>query len=178
MTEKLNISSQKLYSGANWSWSESLPEYPASSYSLTLILKKGTASAITMQAAATDVFTFTKSAVDTAKIPAGDYNYQVIAQKDGGVIVVESGIISLTALLSADGDPRGYWTRVYEIYKETYLRSAGQEVSEVTIDGKTAKYESREALEKAMEHAEYKARQEQREQAGKSSYQQILVSFQ
>ena len=76
----LTFETEELLSGLDWSWTESLADYLATKYTLVIIIKKGTDTAVTLTGVAdgTD-FDFTVTAAASLTYSFGEYSFQAIA---------------------------------------------------------------------------------------------------
>jgi hypothetical protein len=170
----LNITSQILRAGDSWNWTETIAGYAASDYSLKIYLtNKDCSSPITIEAVTTDgTFALSMTAAATAVIAPGTYDvyYRLTALADESVTTLPE-VLNIEVLpdYSAAGvDTRDYWTRIYENLKAAYERLSQQEVSEVTVDGKTWKYTQLNDLRKQMLIAGKRS-------SGKTFHKRILI---
>ncbi len=177
MPDKLNISSLKLFAGTTWSWKETPSLFPAPTYSLTIYMKMGTGSTVTLNGVADGTaFLFSKSASETSQLSHGNYNYQVIADdNNGNVSLVESGYVVIEPLLNAVTDSRSYWQKMLDLLRDAYANIAGREYTEITINGRTVRYD-RAQLIKELSIAEYKVEQENKLKKGQNG-NKIMVRF-
>jgi hypothetical protein len=170
----LNITSQILRAGDTWNWTETITGYPSSDYSLKIYLtNKDCSSPITIEAVTTDgTFALSMTAAATAVIAPGTYDvyYRLTALADESVITLPEvfNIEVLPDYSAAGVDTRDYWTRIYENLKAAYERLSQQEVSEVTVDGKTWKYTQLNDLRKQMLIAGKRS-------SGKTFHKRILI---
>jgi hypothetical protein len=166
----MTITQQKLYCGDTWSWLETLQAYLASAYDLTVYLKKDATAAVSLIATAEGTsFRIAKTATETAAMTHGNYLYQAVVTRksDSAKFTIETGSIEIYPNI-ATTDPRGYWQKTYELLKTAYEGLAGKAYAEVTINGRTVRYD-RENLVKELNNASYKAKMEARKSAGKTS---------
>lgn len=150
----LNITSQKLYSGDTWVLRESLSEYPATEYTLSVLIKFRTNSTITLQFAADGLDHTLTAGPSVTDIPSGDYNYQAKVSGNGVTKTIAEGIISILANLSSGQDPREYWTARAEDLKDIYAKLSRREVTETTYNGRVFKYRDTRILLQEIEYAE------------------------
>jgi hypothetical protein len=152
----LNLTSLQLFCGTTWSWIESPLSYPAPDYSLQLILKLGTAPAITIDGATDGTsFTFTRTAALNAALAHGSYSYQFIASKGTDKYLVESGTVHIYPLLSSSSDTRSYWEIIRDNAKDAYQRLSSRETDSVTTEaGDTITYADRAKLIRVIRNAE------------------------
>lgn len=154
----LNIHSENLFAGSDWSWSELLTDYPSTDYNFSIVIKNATADAIVLPgtANADGGFDFSKPAGETSLIIADEYFAQGIVTKisDSTITVIDLENISITALLSANQDPRTYWKKVFDTVREAYLRLVNNETIEETYNGKTYKFADAGKLRAIMNDAE------------------------
>ena len=161
----LNLNCYKLFAGASWKFTESLYRYPASDYSLQIILKKGTDTAIILNGIASgNDFDFSKSKTETALLVNGDYDYQVVATNrtdESDVAVVDSDIVHIYPLLTSGADQRTKWQKRLDDLNAAYDSLCSGEADEVEIDkGKRIKYRDREKLIKEIRIAEIEVERE------------------
>lgn len=146
----LQIISEKLYTGADWSWTESLSDYPATDYTLQIILKQGgTGTPVVLDGAANgNDFDFTKPGNKTLLLSVGEYYCQGIAKKisDNKITVLDQQNIFLLRFISSTADHRTYWEKVLDAALTAYNSLVSREVTEVTYEGRTLKYKDRAEL--------------------------------
>lgn len=100
---------RKLTAGDTVTWTESLADYPAATYALSMVLiAAGADSKESFEAVGSgDEHEFTISAAASADLTAGRYDYQLIATGDGFRITLDRGSIEvlpdLSTLTSHDG---------------------------------------------------------------------------
>lgn len=159
----MNLSDLQLFSATSWSWIESLSSYPASEYSLKLILKQGLSSAITINGIVEDdSFSFVRTSLQNASLPFGNYSYQFIATKENENFLVEQGTIQIYPLLSQSGDTRSYWEIIRDNAKECYRKLSTREVDSITTEvGDTVTYMDRAKLLRVIRNAENEIAREQ-----------------
>lgn len=176
----LNIQSHSFYAGATWKWTESLADYPASVWSLKMILKLPENNAVLIDAAATgDVHTFTYAAASSALLKSGNYYYQGVAthRESGEVVIVGEGMIVVNALLSAlNADPRGFWEGRVADLEAAYTVAAKNGWAEMEADGILVKY-SRADLFRELAVARYNMELEQRTAKGLSTIKRTYIRF-
>jgi len=158
----LNISKQKLYAGAKWSWTESVSGYPASLYDLIVYLKRATDAVIIITAVANgDDYTVEHPATSTS-ITSGDYSYQVrfVEKADPtNIKMYEVGVIHIYPdLATPDIDGRSPWMRIYENLMTAYEALSTKQTNQVTLyDGTNVTYNDLTDLLKRIHNAEIKA---------------------
>jgi hypothetical protein len=154
----LQINSENLFAGSDWSWSETLADYPSDTYDLTLLLKYPAIDVIILNGAANvdSGFDFAKPSAETSLLIEGEYFCQalIVKKSDSTKTVFDLEKIKITALLSANQDPRTYWQLVFDTVKESYLRLVNNETIEETYEGKTYKYADAGKLRSIMNDAE------------------------
>ncbi len=93
---------RKLTAGDTVTWSEVLPDYPAVTSALSIVLiSAGAESKQTFDAIGSETtHTFTISALESATLTAGRYDYQLIATGDGYRSTLDRGSIEVLADLS------------------------------------------------------------------------------
>ena len=165
----LQFESENLFSGADWAFTESLSDYPATDYTLDIIIKKGTGSAVTLNGSADgDDFDFEKPADETAALGFGDFNYQAVATNidTGKTSIIKSGVKAIHPLLTTSGDTRTYWEKIRDEAKEAYDKLAQLIAIEVNFKGKVIKYAQRSELLSTINLAEQKIQEALDLQAG------------
>lgn len=165
----LVFESLNLFSGADWAFTESLSDYPASDYDLAIIIKKGTGSPITLDVAKDgDDFDFSKTAAETTAAGFGDFNFQAVATKlsDNSVEIIKAGIKTIHPLLSSAGDTRTYWEKIRDEAKEAYDKLAQLIADEVNFKGKMIRYSERSKLLETINFAEEKIKEAMALQSG------------
>lgn len=148
----------KLYAGSLWNWEEDLSDYPAHTYELKLLLRKGSAAVKTITAAADGTkHSFTNPVATTAGYDNGEYSYQMIAtnRTDASeLVVIDSGTKHIFPLLSSASDPRTYWERILQNLKDAYETLSSKEADSVNVNGKTITYKNIDRLITQIKHAE------------------------
>jgi len=174
---KVLLDSKKLYVGDTWDFTESISDYPASSYTVTCYLKYQTSATISIVGVADgDDHQFVKTAAATAAYTAGKYQYQFVAVDDGGVkTTTATGIITVYDALETATDSRGYWAKRLADLQTAYTNMAGREYTEIEIAGRKVKY-SRTELLSELSYAEYRAEREDRKLKGQGT-KKIKVKF-
>lgn len=173
----MSIDSKKLYAGDTWSWTETLPDFPASEYTAKIILKRNNAAAIIITASIVDdVFNFSYSSANTSAIPAGKYYYQYVAVKSGLDYYSASGYIEIYAnILTTASDMRGQWQQIHDNLLAVYntMIADGKVEASVTMNGRSVTYD-RANLIKEIQNAEMKAREEN----GEGGFESFAITFQ
>ena len=173
----LTFETEELLSGLDWSWTESLADYLATKYTLVIIIKKGTDTAVTLTGVAdgTD-FDFTVTAVASLTYSFGEYSFQAIATNisTSKVKIIASGVITIHPLLSTAGDTRSYWEKEFDAAKTAYTTLNTLTATEVNFKGKMIKYEQRSTLISAMNFAEEKIKEEKELAEGKIKKSKIF----
>lgn len=92
-----------LTAGDTVTWTEIVPEYPAATYALSMVLIAAAAdSKVSFTATGSgDSHEFTIDAVASAALATGRYDYQLIATGDGYRITLDRGAIEVLADLSS-----------------------------------------------------------------------------
>jgi hypothetical protein len=152
------ITDQTLYAGDSWEWTEEIAGYSSAEYSLKYYLKLKDAPPVKLESAPDgDGFKFSL-VPDKTKIPHGTYNYMRELTKEGFALTYDTGTVTiLPNLREANTDARTQWVRIYQNLTDAYERLSSQEVSEVTIDGKTWKFADRPALIREINNAKVQA---------------------
>jgi hypothetical protein len=136
----LNFLTNKLFSGARWSFTESLQDFPATIYSLVIIFKLGINAPITLTGIADgDNFNFSKPSNETTLLVNGDYNYQVVATSltdPLDITVIAGGSVHIYPLLSSSADQRTRWEKRLEALEAAYDNWCDNEANEVEVPGK------------------------------------------
>lgn len=154
----MQINSENLFAGSDWSWTETLTDYPSDTYDLTILLKQPNADVITLSGAANSQagFDFAKPSDETALLLEGEYYAQALFIKKIGntKTVLDLEKIKINALLSANQDPRTYWQQIFDTVRAAYLRLVNNETIEETYNGKTYKFADAGKLRAIMNDAE------------------------
>jgi hypothetical protein len=149
----MNIKTQTFVTYTKHQWTETLSDYPASDYSLTITFRKGYDNIKSIQSVADgDSHSLTIEAGDIQV--NGSYQYQAIAEKDGVGYHVESGFVTFMPNLSAEADPTTYWQTIYNNYRDAYTRLSSREVASISVLGQTFTYTDRAEIVRLMKHAE------------------------
>lgn len=165
----LQFESENLFAGADWSFTESLSDYPASEYSLDIIIKKSVDDAVVLTGVAdADDFNFSKTEEETTAIGFGDFKFQAKAVRklDSKVFIIKSGTKTIHPLLSVFDDTRTYWEKIRDEAKECYDKLAQLTATEVNFKGKVIKYAERGKLLEQINIAEIKIQEEIESQSG------------
>lgn len=130
---------RKLTAGDTASWTEVLPEYPALTNTLSIVLVGvGAESKKTFTAAGDgNDHTFTLSSVETAELTAGRYDFQLIATGDGFRTTIDRGAIEVLADLSTlpSHDGRDWLDTAIEALEASIAGRASKVQMERSFDG-------------------------------------------
>lgn len=134
---------RKLTAGDTVTWSEVLPEYPALTYSVSVVLiAAGAGSKVTFTAEGSeDTHEFSLSSVESGALSAGRYDYQLIATGDGFRATLDRGSIEVLADLSGltTHDGRDWLDTAIDALEASLAGRASRVQMERTIDGVTIK---------------------------------------
>lgn len=163
----LQITSETLYVGDSWSWTESLSDYPATSYSLQIVLKYRDNPPVILNGSADgDDFDFTYSAANSSKLPSGGYAYQVVATKtsDSTVTTIERGKISLLPNLKTSTDTRNHYEKVIDAIEAVIEQRATEAHQSISINGRNITKYSHAELIAVKSKYEFMLKQEKRKE--------------
>lgn len=172
-----------LIAGTKWEWTETISGYPASEYTLALIIRNGAEAAKTFNSQNVDgVHTFSISSSSTNTLSLGDYKVQMVAMdSEGNVDLIFSGTKRIEVLLSTSGDARSYNEKLLAAIRDVISSRATREQSEMlfeSVDGtKQLKFMTMQELLDAEDRIESRVIREQRAQAGLSGTPQILEEY-
>lgn len=179
----MELSNQTLYQGDTWSWEEELSDYPASTHTLKLYLKLSTNETIELTASAdVDTHVFSYSAANSANASPGIYSYQFKAVKisDSSVTTVEVGSIEVLPDINTITDERSWIQQAIDSIESVLPTALAREAGEISIAGRTIKYESKAELIKTYNNLKYmlkKEQQKERVKAGFDAGNAIKVEF-
>lgn len=175
----LEFTNKKRYAGATWKWTESLDDYPASSgWSLVIILKHKTDSAITLTSNASgDDFDFNISASDTRALTKRYYTYQAVAAKSGEVEIIEEGEIEIIPMLDLAADLRTSNEKILDAIIAALESRATKEQQSISIAGRQIQYLTLEELINAKKVFEALVAKEKRIASGKTGVPRILERY-
>ncbi|NJD22644.1 MAG: hypothetical protein FIA82_08250 [Melioribacter sp.] len=165
------ISDTTLFAGAEWNWTDSFTDYPASEFDCVLYLKLGTNNTITLTPTKDgDDFIFTKPSAFTESLPNGLYNYQYkFTNLDDDKIYVVPGQVQINSLLSSCEDPRSEDQIVLDALIAARPKVAKRDYASVTINGKATTFKTLTEIDQAI--VRYKKK------LGLITTQRILSSF-
>lgn len=156
-----NISTYDFVAGDTWLWYESLLDYPTGEYSLKVIMRKGSADAITIESTVSDgQFKLLKT--DTGSLAAGQYNYVVKAVDLATDYekTIDSGVVDvLPNLLTTD--PSTYAQQMVAKLRTAYLAMGDSLAVQVSFGDRSVTY-NRADLLKELLYWENKAKGPQR----------------
>ena len=159
----LKFETEELLSGMLWKWTEIIPDYPATKFTLIIIIKKGIEQPYTLTGVANgDDFDFDLTVLQTLGFGYGDYSFQAIVTEisTSKPKIIGSGIKIIFPLLSTSGDTRTYWEIEYDAAKVAYTSLNDLIATEVSFKGKMIKYEQRSVTLTAMNIAKESVKQE------------------
>ena len=173
----LTFQTEELLSGLDWSWTESLADYLATEYTLVIIIKKGTDTAVTLTGVANGTdFDFTVTAAASLTYSFGEYSFQAIVTNisTSKVKIIAAGRIKIHPLLSTAGDTRTFWEKQLDAAKTAYETLNTLTATEVNFKGKMIKYAERGTILSAMHYAEEKIKEEKELAEGKIKKSKIF----
>ena len=150
------ISDQTLYAGADGEWTDSLSDFLAGNYDLTVMLKCGTNSVVELAAIADGDDYIISYTADQLQAGDNDYQYKFIKKTDGKISIPYVGVVNVKALLSANTDTRSDDKKVLDALKEARIKIVGREYTEISINGKSTKFKTLEEIENAIVRYEKK----------------------
>lgn len=155
---QVQIEKQLLIGGLDWSWSEGVPSYPATTHTLKYIIKKGTGTTYTLTSAADgDLHKFTIDDDDTANYPAGWYTYTALVQgiADADVLIaVAKGVVQIHKDLSTVSDARVFALNMVDNLRTAITELSTKTMSDVSIEGHSYTYNDLEKLQKMLSYYE------------------------
>jgi hypothetical protein len=161
---ELNFLTYKLFAGASWNFTESLSDYPASDYTLKILLKKSTGPAIILEGTTNgESFVFIKTKAWTSTITNGDYDYQVVAENKTDVNdlkVLHEGTVHIYPLLTSGVDQRSWWVKRLDDLKTTYEDLSQTSAAEVDPGAKRIIYKKMSEVLEQIKIAENEIRNE------------------
>lgn len=173
---------EKIIKGLTYEWTDSLEDYPATTYTLYYNLVNSTANVtITSTADGADHDT-TLSATTTAGYTAGTYRWTSYVVSGSTKYLIEQGWTVIEANpLSGNTDFRSHARKTLDLINTAIesMMTNGQ-AQAVDIAGRTVTYRTMEDLLKAKAHYEYLVKQEELEDkinAGREAGNKILVRF-
>lgn len=138
----LKIISQQLVAGSDWNWTETIPGFPASQYTLKILLQKKNESTMFLEINGTpngDSFDINVSASGNSSLTTGEYFVQAYLSGPS-IKIFKQPDISISQLLGTGVDIRTENEIVLDNLKQVFTSLSKREVEEVTIDGWTYKY--------------------------------------
>lgn len=157
----MDIEKQLLVSGADWSWSEGVADYPASLYTLKYILKKSTSNPITLTSAANgELHKFTIDDDDTATYAAGYYSYNAIVVEladTDHIVPIATGVIEIKKDLTTVSDARSFNLQMVDNLRTAILELSTKTMSDVSIEGRNYTYNDIDKLEALLKKYEIRA---------------------
>lgn len=169
----MQIEKEQLIAGLDWSWSESVASYPASTHTLKYVLKKGTDNPIPLTSTADgDAHYFEIDDANTAAYESGYYVFTAyvfeIADTDN-LIAIATGVVEIKKDLATVSDARTHALKMVENLRATIISLSTKTMSDVTIEGRSYTYNDIEKLEKLLKYYE--------RQAGLSKRKRTLIQF-
>ena len=183
MAEPQAYEPEKLTAGVTWKWKKTLSDYPASEWSLCYYLRKDGAGISTFNASADgDTFETTVTAVHSALVDAGVYDFIGIVSKGTEKYLVFDGIVEVlpNPTASAAYDPRTHARRVLDLIEAAMEGRIPNGMESYVIGGRSINKiplrELRELYEKYKQDVEQEV-QAERLANGRRSGKNIGVRF-
>lgn len=157
----MQIEKEKLVSGLDWNWSESVSGYPATTYTLKYVIKKGTNNPIELLSSADgSIHEFIIDDAETAAYAAGYYSYTAyvveIADTDH-IILVGTGVAEILKDLVSVSDARTHDLIMVENLRANILSLSTKTMSDVSIEGRSYTYQDIDKLEALLRRYERRA---------------------
>ena len=180
-----------LTAGDTWSWSESVPLYPASAgFTLSYaLIKPGTRVVLTATADGDD-YSFDITAANTSTYSAGAYAWTASVAKGSGPsaerYTLASGTIEVKANLagmSGGYDARSQSRKILEALQaayETHISGGSGHVAEYEIAGRRMKFRSADEIIVQINYWKAEVKAEERREAianGQAPANKLLVRF-
>lgn len=134
----------ELVAGSRWGWTRSdiTAAYPTASYTLLyrFSLQSGLFGVWDITATKTgDVHIVDEAQAGTAGFTAGDYLWKavIVRDSDSEEVVVEQGMVKISADLSSAGDSRSYAAKVLDAIQATILGTASKDQGAYAIGGRS-----------------------------------------
>jgi hypothetical protein len=165
----MNIANLALIAGSKWQWTESFTNFPAASYSARVVLKKDALEPVTIDAAASDIFTFTKTSSETASLTPGRYFFQYIFNDGTDDIILRefSGMVDVQPNINLTAsDMRSQDEKDLEYLRSQFTKLSQKEVSAVSYSNRTYTYNDLEKIQKVILKLEYRVGQAAAKQKG------------
>lgn len=169
----MQIEKEILVAGLDWNWSEPLASYPASTYTLKYVLKKGTNTPITLTSAADgDAHEFTIDDDGTAAYESGYYIYTAyvteIADTDH-IVAIATGVKQILKDLNTVADARTFNLTMVENLRTTITALSTKTMIDISIEGRSYTYNDIEKLQNLLSFYE--------RQAGLRKHKRTLIQF-
>lgn len=161
----MNIPSA-LRSGDTWSWTESLADYLAPTWTLTYYLRGPQSIELAASDSGSD-HAFSVTAATTADYKPGDYEW--IARADNGTTyttVAEGRLTVEPNLAAAKYDHRSFWRKVLDQLEPVILGRAGTDQLSMSIAGRSLQRMSWDELLKVYDRAKLAVASENGDSAG------------
>lgn len=133
-----------LQSGDTWSWTDSLSDYPATTYTLKYALYRYGQAVITITATASGAdYAIDVTAANTKGKAAGEWNWSAYVESTGIRYTVDTGKVTIKADLAAAGstaDLRSYAQKMLDAIEAVMLGRASHAELSLTINGKSIQY--------------------------------------
>jgi len=175
----MQFTDETLYAGADWEFTESIPEYPASDgWALTIAIRHSTdPSADLVGTPNGDDFDFSIPAATTADYSMRDYKYQAIFTKAASTRIYENGEVEIFPLLNAVGDNRTHNEIMLDAITATLEERATREQKSMKFADREIEYLSFDELITAQKYYNKKVEQDNRLASGKKAIPRILESY-
>lgn len=176
-----------LIAGDTWSWSESVPLYPASSsYVLHYALLKSGTRIVLDSTADGDNHSFTIAAATTAGYTAGSYSWTAYVTKGTERYTVGNGNLEIKPNLTAQSsgfDGRSQARIILEALQsayQTYISNGSGHIAEYQISGRVMKFRNAGEIITQINYWKGEVKAEERREAianGQSPANRLLVRF-
>lgn len=174
-----------LYAGDTWTWTDSLSDYPATTYTLKYALRGYglTTTDITAAASGTDHVS-TVTAATTGSIGAGTYSWVAVVERTvtgvlqrttvgSGRVVVQPNLLTATSTT----DIRGQYEIAYDAIIAAINTNSASAVASITVNGRTVQYKGLDELVKAEQILRPKMEAEKAASSGTTASKLVRVQF-
>ena len=145
----LEIKNKTLYSGIDGTITESISNYPASLYSLQVLIKEESSNAVSLTVEEDGDDFVIAYTIDQLTFGNNKIQY-VFTNKTTSEVDVEEFIITIKPLLTSSADTRSEDEKTLALLKEARIKIAGRDYTEVSINGKSTTFKSLLEIERAI----------------------------
>lgn len=152
----------KITAGMYYTWTESLSDYPATTYTLKYSLINQYNRIDIVSAASGNDHKITLTSDETALYASGTYQFVSFIDDNTNKILLAQGIIEILPNITTEGnyDYRTHARKTLEAIEAMIERRASKEQSSLSIQGRSLSYMTPEELIKLRSHYKYLVDQE------------------